>query len=619
MDQNLIDYVKKCREQNISDEEIKTALLGAGWAEDDINEGLGSIKNADILTPSVSANANNRIAPAFQIFKEAWTIYKKRPFLFIGIMILPIIIVSLVVVLLMLGGFAGLALIMGGFTIWKVIIFGVLGIILAIAVFVIQFWGQTSLIVAIKDNAEGIGFRESYKRGWRKTGIYLSVIVPSGLIVFGGMALFLIPGIIFAIWLSFTVYVALDENLKGMKAILKSKEYVRGYWWSVLWRQIFIGLIISIFYYIVSFIAKQTNSLIIATIVNLALMLIAGPLTAIYGFIVYKKVKELKGRNVLESKKSTGTIISLIAFLGILLIIAMMIFGGTKFRNISSNFFGNNSLQPNYQSINNISGLTTIFNKNLDGLSPKESYLIIKSEFEKVNTFDDYMAYLNNYGDPAIVAEMEQKQGELEDMSDIIKQGLVSMAKMMSIKVEDITNIQETINGKNAILEITTTNLNQKGTVKMIKDGNQWKLGEESWQVDENFLNNKQDNNQDNLSEDSGETRDVQRISDVRRVALALEMYRGDKNSYPVVSGCTASNWSNLSTILKNDGYMSSLLTDPLNSGKYVYMYASNGESCVVRAVLESDNMGLKNDADGNILGCDCNDPVYCVSSEQQY
>jgi len=36
----LIDYIKKCREQNISDEQIKSALKEQGWTDEDINAGL---------------------------------------------------------------------------------------------------------------------------------------------------------------------------------------------------------------------------------------------------------------------------------------------------------------------------------------------------------------------------------------------------------------------------------------------------------------------------------------------------------------------------------------------------------------------------------------------------
>lgn len=40
MNNDLINYIKQCREQNISDEQIRTALSSAGWKEEDINDGF---------------------------------------------------------------------------------------------------------------------------------------------------------------------------------------------------------------------------------------------------------------------------------------------------------------------------------------------------------------------------------------------------------------------------------------------------------------------------------------------------------------------------------------------------------------------------------------------------
>lgn len=460
MDQNLINYIKQCREQNLSDGDIKKALVGAGWREEDINEGFASFNAIGVPMPIVSNNTVNiggKFASATQIFKEAWGIYKKRPFLFIGITIFPIIVISLIVALSAFGGFAGMALIMASFSLWKIIIFGLLGIILLFAVIVIQLWGQTSLIFAIKDNSEGIGFKESYKRGWHKINTYLGVVVPSGLIIIGGMMLFAVPGIIFAVWFTFAIYVAIDENLKGMKALLKSKEYVRGHWWGVLWRQIFIGLIMLIISCVVSLIFKQINNAIISAVANLVLTLVTGPLLAIYSFTVYRKLKELKGNSVLEPKKKTGTIISLIAFLGILLMIAGIIFGGMG---------------------------------------------LFKS--------------LGGQGSSLVTAQSR--------------------------------------------------------------------------------------------------ARDSRRVSDLRQIGLALDMYYDKNNTYPVVGGCTSANWATMTRAIEDSKIMVAVPKDPLNSGSNVYVYASNGTNFVLSAPLESSNSTyFATDVDGIKMGCNCNDPVYCL------
>ncbi|MBU1255307.1 prepilin-type N-terminal cleavage/methylation domain-containing protein, partial [Patescibacteria group bacterium] len=62
--------------------------------------------------------------------------------------------------------------------------------------------------------------------------------------------------------------------------------------------------------------------------------------------------------------------------------------------------------------------------------------------------------------------------------------------------------------------------------------------------------------------------RDVRRISDLRQVALALEMYYDDNSAYP---GVAASNqWTVMDTAIEAGGYITSVPTDP-STGTYQY------------------------------------------------
>ena len=46
----------------------------------------------------------------------------------------------------------------------------------------------------------------------------------------GGFVFFIVPGVIFSIWLSFSVLILIVENEKGTNALVRSKEYVKGRW-----------------------------------------------------------------------------------------------------------------------------------------------------------------------------------------------------------------------------------------------------------------------------------------------------------------------------------------------------------------------------------------------------
>ncbi len=66
------------------------------------------------------------------------------------------------------------------------------------------------------------------------------------LVLFGAFLLFIIPGIYLAITLAFTQLVAVDQGLKGTKALAASHNLVKGHWFQVLWRVFFGGLVLSI-------------------------------------------------------------------------------------------------------------------------------------------------------------------------------------------------------------------------------------------------------------------------------------------------------------------------------------------------------------------------------------
>jgi len=62
----------------------------------------------------------------------------------------------------------------------------------------------------------------------------LSIIV--GLIIFGGLLLFIIPGIIFGVWYAFAMYEIVLNDKKIKESLHNSKLLVKGRWWSVVWR-----------------------------------------------------------------------------------------------------------------------------------------------------------------------------------------------------------------------------------------------------------------------------------------------------------------------------------------------------------------------------------------------
>ena len=112
--------------------------------------------------------------------------------------------------------------------------------------------------------------------------------------------------------------------------------------------------------------------------------------------------------------------------------------------------------------------------------------------------------------------------------------------------------------------------------------------------------------------------RDVRRVSDMRQIALGLEMYYDDENKYPGdANELLCDDWDALVTALETD-YITSVPTDPVGGTTNVYAYesSSDGQRYVLKAVLEDDgHSALDNDVDGTVYACTCADtvPGYCI------
>ncbi|MFC1700756.1 type II secretion system protein [Patescibacteria group bacterium] len=118
--------------------------------------------------------------------------------------------------------------------------------------------------------------------------------------------------------------------------------------------------------------------------------------------------------------------------------------------------------------------------------------------------------------------------------------------------------------------------------------------------------------------------RDVRRVSDMRQIALGLEIYYDDNAGYPGDADAVGCNdWAAMVTALETGNQMSGVPVDPLDVAPNQYFYEADAlrQNYVLRAVLEDlGHSALDGDVDGaNVFGCNCDaDPdvagMYCIS-----
>jgi len=221
------------------------------------------------------------------ILREAWIIYKKKIKTFLGIMLIPVV-VSLAFSLLLFGAM-GLSA-PDGFEIGLglSITFGIIATVVSI---ILYTWAQIALIYAIR---EEISVKGAYLRAKQKLVSCWWVSFLVGLITVGGVIFLIVPGLIFAIWFSFAVFVLIEEDLKGMDALLKSKKYVTGRWGSVAWRIGFMGLIVMgiaiIMNIVIGILGFSSDSGLLNTLISL----VVTPLVMTYTFLLYSYAKKTR-------------------------------------------------------------------------------------------------------------------------------------------------------------------------------------------------------------------------------------------------------------------------------------------------------------------------------------
>lgn len=222
-----------------------------------------------------------KLLPVAELFKKSFEAYWKKMWVLAGMMLFGC---AGFVVLLPLAGIGLLisfqAFSHSDFNITLILIDILLGLIGLLISIIFGLWSRVALFLLVtEENSE---FKKSLKNSWHKLGSFFWVTLLAGLATLGGLILFIIPGIIFAVWFTFSVYVFILEGSKGTAALKRSKQLVSGLWWPIFGRVVAVG-IISI---LISWIKG------VGPIINI---FFTTPFIIVYTYMLYQDVKRVKG------------------------------------------------------------------------------------------------------------------------------------------------------------------------------------------------------------------------------------------------------------------------------------------------------------------------------------
>ena len=188
---------------------------------------------------------NTEIAPLGTLFRTAWDQYKKRAIPLLAVMLISaVVLASLAMALVLCATLGGAAL--THFTDERTATYLIIvsaGVLLLVLT-VLAFWAYTSLLALVVN--EDLGIIEAFQAGWTWLWPMAWVLVLAPGIVLTGFVLGFLPGILFAVWFAFCMYVLLEEDRRGMDALLASREYVRGHWWNTFGKLLVVWLISAV-------------------------------------------------------------------------------------------------------------------------------------------------------------------------------------------------------------------------------------------------------------------------------------------------------------------------------------------------------------------------------------
>lgn len=127
---------------------------------------------------------------------------------------------------------------------------------------------------------------------------YLSLSLLTAVLVILWGLLLIIPGIIYAVFYSFAVYVLFFEKKTGRAAIKRSQEIISGYWWPVFGRFFLVGLLVAAVSIIIAtpldqLIEKSFGWYLYNSLLQVINFLI-GPIFLIYGYNMYQELVTIK-------------------------------------------------------------------------------------------------------------------------------------------------------------------------------------------------------------------------------------------------------------------------------------------------------------------------------------
>lgn len=157
-----------------------------------------------------------------------------------------------------------------------------------IILFCVSYISKIGIYILFRDFSPDLTVKEAFKRAIPYFGNFFIVkffVIIN--IVFWSL-LFVVPGIIVFIYYSFAIWVLIFEDYKGMLALKRSKELVKGHWWAVFLRFLAISLIYLIVVIIFNRLSVFFGLELVINLIIWIIQIIMSVIIIIYNYLIYE-------------------------------------------------------------------------------------------------------------------------------------------------------------------------------------------------------------------------------------------------------------------------------------------------------------------------------------------
>ena len=253
-------------------------------------------------TQELISNVNQKpvqLSGFFELLRESFKIVKERFWIYLGIILIPIIGISIIIVLLAIGASLLTALSAVSWFKWAFLI------ILLMLGAIVVIWPTLAILYVAKERDRSVGIFEALKRTFPKIlpAYWISLLVNSA--VFAGFFFFVIPGFIFWVWFSLATPVLLSENVRGVKALSRSKELVKGKAWEVFVRLMGLTIIGGSISFITEPLLK--SDMTIKNLIAYLMLIPTALILNVFVFLLYEKLRDIRKEDYKEERTEGET------------------------------------------------------------------------------------------------------------------------------------------------------------------------------------------------------------------------------------------------------------------------------------------------------------------------